>query len=134
MESSPRPEPERCDLGGVEERPAAGGPQAAGLSLAPGAVRLALAAEFLLALVASLTLWSQAGGQYHLDLMPWYWKLGLSCGFSYAAVRATASAMRHENAWNAATLGWLALALAIGLLAGMVTYYYHVNEPAEEEP
>lgn len=66
--------------------------------------------------------------------MPWYWKLGLSLGVSYAAVRATASAMRHEKAWNAATLGWLALVLAIGLLAGIVTYYHHVNEPAEEEP
>jgi hypothetical protein len=66
--------------------------------------------------------------------MPWYWKLGLSGAISYAAVRATASAVRHKHSWNAATLGWLALTLAIGLLAGMVTYYYHVNEPPEEEP
>ena len=38
--------------------------------------RLAFVTEFLVALVAILELWSQVGGQSHLDLMPWYTKLG----------------------------------------------------------
>jgi hypothetical protein len=44
----------------------------------PALHRLAYVAEFLLALIAIWTLWSQVGGQGHLDLMPWYDKLGLS--------------------------------------------------------
>jgi hypothetical protein len=90
--------------------------------------------EFLVALIGVFTVWSQAGGQNHLDLMPWHWKLGLSCGMAFAVVRATAGAIRWEKAWNAATWRWLAALLALMLLAGTVTYYYHLHEPADEDP
>jgi hypothetical protein len=39
-------------------------------------LRLAYATQFLIALIAVYVLWSQVGGQSHLDLMPWYLKLG----------------------------------------------------------
>ena len=35
-------------------------------------IRLAYAAQFLMALVTVFVLWSEVGGQSHLDLMPWY--------------------------------------------------------------
>ena len=34
--------------------------------------------EFLLALVSISELWSQVGGQGHLEMIPWYTKLGLT--------------------------------------------------------
>ena len=40
-------------------------------------LRLAYTTQFLIALIAVFVLWSQVGGQSHIDLMPWYFKLGL---------------------------------------------------------
>ena len=44
----------------------------------PHLLRLAYISEFLLAVVSILMLWTQVGGQGHLDLMPWHLKLVLS--------------------------------------------------------
>ena len=55
-------------------------------------LRLAYATQFLIALIAVFVLWSQVGGQSHLDLMPWYLKLCLGAGAAFAAVRASAAA------------------------------------------
>lgn len=94
----------------------------------PYLLRLAYMAEFLLALLAIPELWSQVGGQGHLDLMPWYTKLVLILGLSLTAVAGTVSAVSHDRAWNAKTIACLLLALMIaGGMAG-VTYYYHVHE------
>jgi hypothetical protein len=95
--------------------------------------RLLLAIEFLLALLAVFTLWSQVGGQYHLDLMAWYWKLLFGPAVAFVAVRATMAAMAGERPWNAKTLAWLITALALLAIMGAVTYYYHVYEPADED-
>jgi hypothetical protein len=97
------------------------------------AIRLALAVEFLVALVAVFTFWSQVGGQDHLDLMPWHWKLVLGGGLAAAFVQLTAAAIEGERAWTARTLGWFVVALALMLLMGAATYYVHLHEPAEEE-
>jgi len=43
-------------------------------------LRLAYATQYLIAVIAVFVLWSQVGGQSHLDLMPWYVKLGLGAG------------------------------------------------------
>ena len=56
-------------------------------------LRLAYATQFLIALIAVFVLWSQVGGQRHLDLMPWYFKLGLGGGAALAVVKATAAAV-----------------------------------------
>ena len=90
--------------------------------------------EFLLALVATLELWSQVGGQGHLDLMPWYTKLGMTVGLGLVTVMGTVSAVAHERAWNAKTVAFLLLALM--LVGGMaaVTYYYHLHENDNADP
>jgi hypothetical protein len=77
--------------------------------------------------------WAQVGGQGHLDLMPWYSKLLLAGGFSYAAVKATMAAVRRDRFRNRGTIGWLAAALALMVTMGVLTYYEHLHEPADDE-
>lgn len=96
-------------------------------------LRLIYTAEFLLALVAVFTLWSQVGGQTHLDLMPWYLKLFFGPAMAYAIVRATAAAAGGERTWNAGTLRWTGMLLALAVAAGLITYYFHIYEPNDEE-
>ena len=96
-------------------------------------LRLAYTAEFLIALVSVFTVWSQVGGQGHLDIMDWYWKLGLGVAMSWAIVRGSAAAVEHDRAWNRSTVLWL---LAVVLIAGAmaaITVYYHMNENLEEQ-
>jgi len=99
--------------------------------------RLFYAIEFLIALIATYTVWSQVGGQGHLDLMAWYWKLFLGGGIAYATVKATAASVANKRVWNGRTLKWLSVILALSLACGAVTYYYHMTEPPaddEEDP
>ncbi|SRR6266542_2942148 len=95
--------------------------------------RFLYTAEFLLALIAVFTLWSQVGGQSHLDMMPWYVKLFFGAAMSYSVIAATAAAVAGERGWNIGTLRWLVILALLMTLAGVVTYYYHVYEPSEEE-
>jgi hypothetical protein len=95
--------------------------------------RLLYAIEFLLALIATYTVWSEVGGQDHLDLMAWYWKLLLGGGMAFAAVKATQAAAGGQCAWNSRTLRWLSILLALALACGAVTYYYHLNEPPPDD-
>jgi Ni/Fe-hydrogenase subunit HybB-like protein len=97
----------------------------------PNLLRLAYMLEFLLALVAILEVWSQVGGQSHLDLMPWYTKLGLTIALALVTVVGTISAVSHDRVWNAKTIACLVLALMIaGGMAGS-TLYYHLHESDE---
>lgn len=96
--------------------------------MSPPLLRLALTIEFMVAVVAIFETWSMAGGQGHLDLMPWYTKLGFVLGLALVSVFATASAMAHERAWNAKTIACLILALMIAAGMGATTYYYHLHE------
>ena len=96
-------------------------------------LRLIYIAEFLLALIAVFTCWSQVGGQAHLDMMAWYFKIFFGLAMAYAIVRITAAALAGGRAWNSATLRWMAILAALAAAAGLVTYYYHVYEPNEEE-
>src|SRR5271166_1608903 len=47
-------------------------------------LRLAYATQYLIALIAVFVLWSQVGGQSHLDLMPWFVKLAMGAGTALA--------------------------------------------------
>ena len=85
--------------------------------------------EFLVAELAILEVWSQVGGQNHLDLMPWYTKLSLAL----VMVAGTVSAVSHERAWNAKTIACFALGLMIAGAMGGVTLYYHLHESDETE-
>lgn len=98
----------------------------------PYPLRLAFMAEFLLAIVAIFELWSQVGGQGHLDLMPWYTKFLLGVGLAVVTVAGTISAVAHDRAWNAKTMACLVLALMLAGAMAVATYYYHVHENDED--
>jgi hypothetical protein len=87
----------------------------------------------MIALIAVFVLWSQVGGQSHLDLMPWHVKLGLAGGAAYAAVRATMCAVSEKAAWNGGTVKWFGIMLALLAGCGLTSYYFHVNGESEDE-
>jgi hypothetical protein len=93
-------------------------------------LRLAYTTQFLIALIAVFFVWEEVGGPYHLDLMPWWLKLGLGTGVAYAAVRATASSVAGDSPWNKTTLRWCGAMLA--LLAGCVVANYYCNVAGDE--
>jgi hypothetical protein len=96
-------------------------------------LRLAYSTQFLLALITIFLVWSQVGGQSHLDLMPWYLKLGFGAGVAFATVKTTAAAVSHEQTWNGSTLRWFGITLALLIGCGVATYYYHVYGETDEE-
>jgi hypothetical protein len=95
-------------------------------------LRLAYATQFLLALLAVFVLWSEVGGQSHLDLMPWYLKLGLGAGAAFAVVKATAASVAGPSTWNGNTLKWCGILLALVVGCGLASYYMHVYEEQDE--
>src|SRR3982074_2219529 len=99
----------------------------------PDWLRLAYAFEFLLALIAALMLWSQVGGQGHMDLLPWYVKLVCIVAIGWATVRFTAAMVEGEHAWNRRSQAWLAGVILLALVMGGITYYYHLHEVTEEQ-
>ena len=96
-------------------------------------LRLAYSTLFLITLLAISVVWSEVGGQSHLDLMPWYLKLGLGAGAAFACVKATAAAVSGTKAWNGGTLRWSGILLALLLGCGLATYYVHVYGETDEE-
>ena len=54
-----------------------------------------LIVEFLIAIQTIFTFWSQVGGQYHLDLMFWPWKFGLSLAAATLIVAVTANLVKN---------------------------------------
>jgi hypothetical protein len=96
-------------------------------------LRLAYATQFLIAVIAVYELWSQVGGQSHLDLMPWYLKLGLGAGAAFAVVKATESAVSQEHAWNGRTLKWFGILIVLLLGCGLASYYSHLYLEDDED-
>jgi hypothetical protein len=98
-------------------------------------LRLAYTTQFLIALFTIFEVWSQVGGQSHLDLMPWYLKLGLAGGAAFAIVQATVSAVSNEKPWNVRTVRWVVILLILLTLCGLSSYYFHVygEEPDNDE-
>ena len=98
--------------------------------------RLAYVALFLIAVVAIFVVWGQVGGQDHLDLLPWYVKLGLGAGAALAVVKATAAAMSHEQAWNGGTLKWFGILLVLLIGCGLASYYSHLylEDQGDDQP
>jgi hypothetical protein len=95
-------------------------------------LRLAYALEFLVALIAIVSMWSEIGGEAHLDLMPWYIKLSCIVGLAWCSVRFTAGLVENPSVWSSRTIGWLIGILLFCLLMGGITYYYHLHEEPDE--
>ncbi|HEY4361692.1 MAG TPA: hypothetical protein VGN17_12010 [Bryobacteraceae bacterium] len=98
----------------------------------PYFLRLAYVSEFLLALLAIFELWSQVGGQGHLDLMPWYTKLAFGVGLALVTVAGTAASVGHSDPWNAKTIACLILGLMLAIGMAAATYYYHLHEEDDD--
>lgn len=96
-------------------------------------LRLAYATQFLIALIAIFVLWSQVGGQSHLDLLPWSVKLGLGVTAAYAVVRATAASVGGDRPWNGLTVRWLTIAVAVLAACGYASWYAHMNLEESDE-
>lgn len=96
-------------------------------------LRLAYAIEFFIAVLAILTLWSEVGGQGHLDLIPWYIKLICVLGSAWCCVRFTAGIAEQTSAWNRRSAGWLAGIVFFVLAMGAITYYYHLHEDSDDD-
>jgi hypothetical protein len=96
-------------------------------------LRLAYAIQLMIALIAVFVLWAQIGGQSHLDLMPWYLKLGLGGGAAIAAVRATMCAVSGATAWNGGSLKWVGILIALLIGCGLSSYYFHMYGESEDE-
>ena len=91
-------------------------------------LRFAYVCEFLLALVAVFTAWSEIGGQAALDLMHWGWKLGFSLTLSSGVVGYTAARVSGAKVWRLGAGGWLTLIVLLIMGMGVVTYYYMLQE------
>ncbi len=87
-------------------------------------LRLVYAFEFLIAVIAIFTAWSEIGGQAALDLMHWGWKLGLSIALAFAIVAYTAAVTAGDSIWSLRSARWLTVVVVLMLLIGVVTYYY----------
>jgi len=100
-------------------------------SLGASWLRLAYAVEFLVALIAILDVWSEIGGQGHLDLMPWHIKFICVFGLAWCCVRFTAGIVEQNRVWTRRTIAWLLGILLFGIAMGGITYYYHLHEDPE---
>ncbi len=99
----------------------------------PAWLRLAYIVEFLIAMLTVLTLWGEVGGEGHLDLLPWYFKLVGVVGSAWCCVRFTAGMVEHPAAWNRRSIGWLTGILLFAIMMGGLTYYYHLHEEPDDD-
>jgi predicted membrane channel-forming protein YqfA (hemolysin III family) len=95
-------------------------------------LRLMYVFEFLIALVAIFTAWSEIGGQAALDLMHWGWKLGLSIALAVSIVAYTAAVVSEDSAWTFRAARWLTAIFLVILAIGVVTYFYVLQEDTGE--
>ena len=96
--------------------------------MTPKLLRLAYAFEFLVALVAIFTAWSEIGGQAALDLMHPMWKLGFSLVLAAAIVAYTVALVSEDSAWTLRSARWLTAIVVIVAAMVVVTYFYALQE------
>jgi hypothetical protein len=99
----------------------------------PSWLRLAYSFEFLLAVLVIFRLWSEIGGQGHLDLMPWYIKLVCGVSMACCCIRFTAGLVEEPRAWNSRSARWLGGLIVIAMVMGGITYYYHLHEAQDDQ-
>jgi hypothetical protein len=105
--------------------------------MTPKYLRIVFLSEFLVAVIAIFTAWSEIGGQATLDIMPWSWKSGLGLGLAVGIVGYTAALYDADVIWNLRTARWLTFILAVLLTIGAVTYFYVLQadstQPGDEQ-
>jgi hypothetical protein len=105
--------------------------------MTPKYLRIIFLSEFLVAVIAVFTAWSEIGGQAALDVMPWGWKCGLGIGLPVALVAYSAALIGSNSIWNARSAKWLAVIIVLLLAMGVVTYYYvlliETNDAGQEQ-
>jgi uncharacterized membrane protein (UPF0136 family) len=95
-------------------------------------IRLAFVFEFLVALMAIFTAWSEIGGQAALDLMHWGFKFGFSMALAGAIVAYTAALLASGSVWTLRSARWLTVIVIVIAAMGVVTYFYALQEDAGE--
>jgi hypothetical protein len=95
-------------------------------------IRLVYVCEYLLALLAVFTAWSEIGGQASLDVMPWGWKFGLGAGLAAAIVGYTVAIVSADSLWTLRSARWLTAVCVLLLAIGIVTYYYMLQDETVE--
>lgn len=96
--------------------------------MTPKLLRLAYAFEFLVALVAIFTAWSEIGGQAALDLMHPMWKMGFSLALAGSMVAYTVALVSEESPWTMRSARWLTAIVLIVVAMIVVTYFYALQE------
>jgi hypothetical protein len=95
-------------------------------------LRLAYVGEFLLAVIAVYTAWSEIAGQAPLDLMYWGWKLGLGLALSFAIVAYTQAIVAADAMWTIRSGRWLAMIALLIAVMGALTFYYALQEDSDD--
>ena len=93
-------------------------------------LRLAYACEFLFALIAIFTAWSEIGGQATLDLMHWSFKFGFSFALAAAFVAYTQALVSEDAIWSLRSVRWLSACVVLICAMGIVTYFYSLQVDA----
>jgi hypothetical protein len=96
-------------------------------------LRPLLIVEFLIALESIYTAWSEVGGQYHLDLMYWPWKLGVGFGAAWLITLITGNIVENGGAITRRVYIYASLLCLVVATAGAVTWYYHNHEPVDQQ-
>jgi hypothetical protein len=96
-------------------------------------LRPLLIVEFLIAIQTIFTFWSEVGGQYHLDLMFWPWKFGLSISAAALIVAITSNLVQNRGAITRLALTLCSFLIVVLVVAGLVTWFYHLNEPPDQD-
>jgi hypothetical protein len=126
----PEPLPESGTIAAAQPPPAT---EKVAAAPGPSWLRLAYSFEFLIALLVIFTLWSEIGGQGHLDLMPWYVKLVCGVAMACCCIRLTAGIVEEPRGWNFRSARWLAGVVVIAMVMGGITYYYHLREAQDDQ-
>ncbi len=100
--------------------------------LNPALLRLAYTFEFWIVLLTIYTVWSQVGGQGHLDLIAWYIKLACGVAVAWCSLRMTKGMVENARAWNRVSVRWFLAVLVLVAIAASITYWYHLHEVPEE--
>ncbi|HLH03450.1 MAG TPA: hypothetical protein VKX25_11815 [Bryobacteraceae bacterium] len=87
-------------------------------------LRVVYVCEFLVALIAIFSAWSEIGGQATLDLMHWAFKLVFGAGLAAAVVAYSAALVKDEALWTMRTARWLTVIVMLLCAMGVVTYFY----------